>query len=320
MLKLQTICTVFLLSQLVILATTLGCLVNIYYFYYRPLFHWSRASDKGRENAASSPARTEPTVLPNTLIIGAAKCGTRAVLKYLSFHPDVQIAPEETAFFAHDGLYRLGPSWYAQKCHFNSIPAQVRVEKSPQYFITAKAPEKVYKLNSSMRIILVVRDPVRRLISDYSQRVEQSNNFEKPLDGLVYSKREKGLIDSESRIVNVGIYHLHLSKWLKYFPKSRIHIINGESLAKDNPYNEMCALERFLGLPNFYTETSFMFNSRKGFYCLVDSGTFRCLGDNKGRAHTAAHPAIKEDLRQFYKQPNKMFFSQIGKQFNWSSN
>ncbi len=306
---------ILIFFQLIILMFAIISLLSVHY-YFRSYFHMMDSYESYKLKSAAS---YQQCCLPNTLIIGVAKCGTRAVIDYLGLHPSVEVAPEETAFFAHEEINKLGLHWYANECQFTSGAFKVRVEKSPQYFITPTAPEKVYAFNSSIKLILVVRDPVTRLISDHMQRMDQSNQLEQPLDELVYLSKSKRSIRMASRVVNVGLYHLHLSRWLKFFPKRQIHVVDGEALAKrENPYKEMSALEEFLELPKFYTENSFFFNKTKGYYCPMSAGIVRCLTDNKGRRHPPVHPKIVEDLRHFYNTRNGLFFTQVGRQFNWS--
>ena len=50
-----------------------------------------------------------------------------------------------------------------------SFPGQITIEKSPKYFIEEKVPDRIRKMNSKMKIILIVRNPIDRLISDYTQ-------------------------------------------------------------------------------------------------------------------------------------------------------
>jgi len=50
-----------------------------------------------------------------------------------------------------------------------TFEGQLTVEKSPSYFITPEAPKRVYKMNSSAKLLLIVRDPVVRLLSDFAQ-------------------------------------------------------------------------------------------------------------------------------------------------------
>lgn len=48
--------------------------------------------------------------LPQALIIGVKKCGTRALLEFLRVHPDVRASGPETHFF--DRHYHRGLEWY----------------------------------------------------------------------------------------------------------------------------------------------------------------------------------------------------------------
>lgn len=46
---------------------------------------------------------------------------------------------------------------------------QISIEKSPSYFVTPEVPERVYGMNSTIKLLLIVREPVTRVISDYTQ-------------------------------------------------------------------------------------------------------------------------------------------------------
>jgi [heparan sulfate]-glucosamine 3-sulfotransferase 3 len=48
--------------------------------------------------------------LPGAIIIGAKKCGTRALLKFIGAHPNVSTAGSEVHFF--DRFYHMGLDWY----------------------------------------------------------------------------------------------------------------------------------------------------------------------------------------------------------------
>lgn len=50
-----------------------------------------------------------------------------------------------------------------------SIHGQITVEKTPSYMVTLQAPQRVYKMNNKMKIIVVLKDPVERAISDFTQ-------------------------------------------------------------------------------------------------------------------------------------------------------
>ena len=48
-------------------------------------------------------------------------------------------------------------------------PGQMAFEKTPIYFTTPEAAEGLRRLNTSMRILIAVRDPAKRTISDYTE-------------------------------------------------------------------------------------------------------------------------------------------------------
>ena len=56
----------------------------------------------------SSEAKTRR--LPDVIIVGVKKCGTRALLEYLRAHPDVRAPGPEVHFF--DRHYDRGLDWY----------------------------------------------------------------------------------------------------------------------------------------------------------------------------------------------------------------
>lgn len=79
--------------------------------------------------------------LPQALIIGVRKCGTRALLEMLYLHPRVQKAAGEVHFFDRDENYARGLEWYRQQMPL-SYPNQVTIEKSPSYFVTPEVSNK----------------------------------------------------------------------------------------------------------------------------------------------------------------------------------
>ncbi|KAG6439261.1 hypothetical protein O3G_MSEX000625 [Manduca sexta] len=104
--------------------------------------------------------------LPDALIIGVKKCGTRALLEFLRLHPDVRAAGSEVHFF--DKFYHKGFEWYRERMP-PTLEGQITMEKTPSYWVTRSAPRRVYAMNPSVKLLAVVRDPVTRAISDYTQ-------------------------------------------------------------------------------------------------------------------------------------------------------
>lgn len=106
--------------------------------------------------------------LPQCIIIGVRKAGTRAVLEYLTLNDRIRKADNEVHFFDNDAAYARGLEYYRNQMPYTTA-GQIGIEKSPAYFVTARVPERIRTMNASIKLILIVRDPVTRLISDYTQ-------------------------------------------------------------------------------------------------------------------------------------------------------
>lgn len=106
--------------------------------------------------------------LPVALIIGVKKSGTRALLEFIRQHPSVRASGCEVHYF--DRHYNKGLRWYRHRMPV-SKEGQITMEKTPSYFITREVPKRVYNMNPKTKLLLVVRDPVTRAISDYTQAV-----------------------------------------------------------------------------------------------------------------------------------------------------
>ncbi|XP_046401288.1 uncharacterized protein LOC124167338 [Ischnura elegans] len=226
--------------------------------------------------------------LPQALIIGVRKGGTRALLEMLHLHPLVQKAAGEAHFFDRDENYAKGLQWYRRRMP-PSLKGQITVEKSPSYFVTPEVPERVRAMNASIRLLLIVREPVTRAISDFAQlrshslAAKANSTMRTKLDGVDedYGKKvarplssfeslailPDGRVDMSWRPISVSLYHRHISAWLEAFPRDQILIVDGDQLAS-NPAPVLASVEKFLKLRPALTPTHFYFNATKGFYCL----------------------------------------------------
>ncbi|KAM9745669.1 heparan sulfate glucosamine 3-O-sulfotransferase 4 [Menidia menidia] len=253
--------------------------------------------------------------LPQAIIIGVKKGGTRALLEALRVHPDVRAVGNEPHFF--DRNYEKGLDWYRDLMP-STLEGQITMEKTPSYFVTNHAPKRIHSMARDIKLIIVVRNPVTRAISDYTQTLSKKPEIP-TFEVLAFKNRTLGLIDASWSALRIGIYALHLESWMQYFPLSQMHFVSGERLIVD-PAGEMAKVQDFLGLKRIVTDKHFYFNKTKGFPCLKkpeDSSTPRCLGKSKGRTHPKIDPDVIRRLHKFYKPFNMMFYQMTGQNFEW---
>ncbi|KXJ28236.1 Heparan sulfate glucosamine 3-O-sulfotransferase 4 [Exaiptasia diaphana] len=266
---------------------------------------------------------TKVKMLPNAIIIGVRKGGTRALLRGLALHPNIHTATKEIHFFDRDQNYAKGIEWYRSMMpQVSSAPGQIVMEKSPSYFVTPGVPERIYKMSRTVKLLVIVRNPTKRAISDYTQlKVKNSKlpSFEK----YITSDENESVLDSDNRIVQCGLYGNHLKRWLLYFPISQIHFVSGEALI-NHPAQELKKVEKFLKLKPGIHEKDFVYNKTKGFPCFRRTSSnahliFSCLGATKGRVHPKVRQDIIDALNEFYEPHNKLLYRMVTRDFHWNN-
>ncbi|XP_051514451.1 heparan sulfate glucosamine 3-O-sulfotransferase 1 [Myxocyprinus asiaticus] len=263
----------------------------------------------------SAPPTNVTRQLPDIIIIGVRKGGTRALIEMLKLHSAVVTARNEVHFFDWDSHYLRGLDWYRSQMPY-ARPGQLTVEKTPAYFTFSKAPKRILQMKPDVKLLLIVREPTERVLSDYMQvfhnRLEKHKQ-QQPLETLLL---RDGQLNLNYKALNRSLYHVHLQRWLSVFPIDRLHLVDGDALIRD-PLPEMKKVEEFLQLEPQINASNFYFNKTKGFYCLRDHGRERCLHSSKGREHPQVAPEILQKLYEYFHEPNRKFFELVGRTFDW---
>jgi len=175
-------------------------------------------------------------VLPNLVVIGAMKCGTTALHRYLGAHPDIAMSnPKELNFFLGSNWHR-GVGWYAG----NFPDALVCGESSPGYTSPdhPETAERMAAVIPDAKIILLVRDPVERAVSQYRHHWADGDET-RPLREAVF--------DHASQYVTRGRYYERLGPFLQHFAARQLAVVSSEELVA-NPYGALGRLFRLVGV------------------------------------------------------------------------
>ncbi|RUS90644.1 hypothetical protein EGW08_001641 [Elysia chlorotica] len=263
--------------------------------------------------------------LPNCLIIGFSKCGTLALRGFLSLHPDIVSTLKEIRFFTL--FYKKGLEWYRDQMP-PSKQGQITIEKTPSYILSPEAIERIYEFNSSIKLIVIVRDPIVRLQSIYSHtfsddpKSSKNPTFEEWCEGNPRSQRVLRTVD----------YAQHIQEVFQLFPKQNVLVLSEEDL-EENPMGVMRQAEKFLGLKQSFSKEDFVYSKEKGFYCfntssphypeILDSVVLNrktgCLGSGKGREHPDIDGRFLKGLVDVIQPYNVRLFRLIGKKFSWEN-
>jgi hypothetical protein len=202
----------------------------------------------------------EPRELPRAVIIGGQKCGTSSLHSYLVQQPDV-IAPLRKEVHYFDLNYGRGEAWY--RANFGRVGEPgINIDSSPYYLFHPSVPLRMRALLPDARLIVLLRDPVRRAYSHYwheRHKGREDLSFEAAIDaeperlgraeeqlatGEIEQSREHQLHGYLAR----GRYAEQLERWLAAYPRESLLVLRFEALAAE-PLETLNAALAFLGLP-----------------------------------------------------------------------
>jgi Sulfotransferase domain len=157
---------------------------------------------------------------PTFVGIGAQKCASTWLHRILAEHPEVAM-PEakEIDFFSY--RYDRGCQWY-ERC-FAGAGRQARGEISPSYFCEPAVPARLARYAPDMKILLSLRDPLERALSNHRHEVREGH-FTGP--DLSF---EAGLANNPM-YVEQGLYATHLRQWLRHFPLEQVCVVFQEDV------------------------------------------------------------------------------------------
>jgi hypothetical protein len=232
--------------------------------------------DDAQHSAHAPVSGGDDVTLPNFLIVGAEKCGTTSLYQYLKQHPDVYLpAKKELHYFAYDDIGKIardpgGQSVLTHACatreeyesYYRGIGAYAAVgEVSPSYFYFSQTSERLQSELDDPRIIIMLRDPVKKAHSQYMHLVRDNREHLSFFDALMAEEqRIEAAWGPLWRYTESSLYSSRVAKYLQVFGKDRVKIGFFEDLLK-SPKTVVNDLFEFIGVaPDGSIDTSRVYN------------------------------------------------------------
>ena len=274
---------------------------------------------------------------PTFFIIGANKCGTSSLYRYLVAHPFVlPCAQKEPNFFGeHDPKYiarhiddyfglfptvaDTGPvtlAWEASDQAGGDRHTVLTIERRPERsYITGEAtastfhdvsPALLHEYLPDTKLIVVVRDPVERAFSHhrmYRRFYEGGYDREGPVgdfDTDIAAELQANQRGEPTRYLAPGIYIDLLEAWEAIYGRDRVHVLTTEDLS--DPAAAAASLRRlesYLDLPQARHDTAL-------------------LGRHFNWARPARmSPSLRAALAELYRPHNDRLQHHLGRELNW---
>ncbi|MEO8475976.1 MAG: sulfotransferase domain-containing protein [Actinomycetota bacterium] len=278
----------------------------------RPVKEFVRAGVE-RYGTATSRSRA----MPDYVIVGGQRCGTTSLYQYLIEHPAVGAATtKEVHFF--DINYERGPDWYRGHFPTNAYLRAVAHrtgmrattgEASPYYLYHPRAPYRLADMLPDAKLVVMLRDPVSRLISHFHHEVSLGHE-DQSLERAIELEPER-LAGEGDRMLREPTYHSYahqhhsyfargvyaeqLERWFAVFPREHVLIVESRRFFKE-PSGELDRVLGFLGLPPQGRTTFEAHNARD--YVPVSNG-------------------LKASLYERYAPHNERLCSLLGEDLDW---
>lgn len=257
-------------------------------------------------------------MMPGFIIPGEAKCGTTSLYRYLAQHPDIFPAhrKEPRTFLEHPGSrlrcassYPVVLSGYVHR--LKSGRRCVTGEATAEYLSRPWVARAVAELLPAVKLIVLLRNPVARAVSDYQMLYEHglvNIGFETAVRrtlSWLEDPNMSDLVDAASRnehfytrFVLRGLYARSLRPWMEKFERGNILILKSEQMFSD-PHTALREVFEHL---------------RVRPWAIQPDGIKR-----KGAYSAKINPEILDRLAAFYEPYNLELYNLVGKDFGWEN-
>jgi len=239
---------------------------------------------------------------PEFAIIGVHKGGTTSLYSYLISHPRI-IPPIKKEMDFWSWKFNGSVDWY--RAHFPPIPEEgnfLTGEASPSYFDYREAPSRLSNAFPKIKLILLLRNPVDRAVSQYHQwkRLNWENRsmeeaFNSDLEKLTVRKID--VWHKELNYLARGIYLEFIKEWLQVFPREQLLVLSSEEFYQ-KPAESTDKVFAFLGLPG---------------HRLPEYETF-----NAGK-YSPISESMRRRLSDFFRPHNQRLEECLDMKFNWDN-
>jgi len=176
---------------------------------------------------------------PNFFIIGAPKAGTSSLYSYLKDVPRIYMSPiKEPRFFNKNIPKNSNLHVIKDKKKYLHLFEKVTDEKiigeaSPSYLGDPDAPHLIHEVSPHAKILISLRDPVERLISDYfmfKRLGRMKSSFENIFIKKECTNKEKDLANQRFKI---GLYFENIKRYFDVFGRDQVKVIIFEEFVND---------------------------------------------------------------------------------------
>lgn len=270
----------------------------------------------GRERLAL--ATWEQRVLPDVVLAGVQRSGTTAIFEALYRLPMVERPRRGKGSHYFSYNYHRGWKWFQSQ--FPTRRWADRVEDQtghplfcfdacPYYLFHPFAVERMAQALPDVKVMVTLRDPVRRAESHYHHSVSHGNE-DLPFVEALAAEADR-LAGEDERMqadwtywshshehhsyVSKGMYAEQLERLFRHYPREQVLVLSSEQFFAE-PDAVLSRVTDWLDLP---------------------SVSLSGRDDRNGHAYQKMDQDMRDRLIDIYREPNERLFDLLGERYDW---
>ena len=204
---------------------------------------------------------------PNLVIIGAQKSASTFLQNCLKDHPDIYLPHGETTYFEDPDYHDSSP---LEEIIGRRSEKIVGI-KRPNYLCKSEVPQRIRNELPNTKLIVVLRDPVDRLISSYYHQIKYGTfppiKFEEGIDDIIKNGMLSKQFPRSKEIISFGFYGKNLLNYEDFIKNGNMLILFHSEILK-NPLTELKKCFSFLEVNNNFIPKSLNSRPQKVIYSI----------------------------------------------------
>jgi len=252
--------------------------------------------------------------IPDFTMTGVVRSGTSNISNYLMQHPAIVLPiTKELSPMPYLGLVK---AQFPLLKEMEKVRQEQGIVKTGDCTPIVPSLSTIYmaqSLNPDLKIVITLRNPVKRTISHWTWSQMLTRRFHKDplwanMPDINETLREelRSIKDfgtgfstfsgsGQSGYIQHSIYLPYIRLLLEKFPKENIHIVSAEDFFQD-PIPVVKGIYEFIGLPDFQPEI---------------------LHEKNASPKTNLDPALEQELADFFEPQNQKLYDFLGRDFGW---
>ena len=281
-----------------------------------------RAAKEGAKHVRdrAAVATWDKRVLPDLVLVGAQRSGTTALTEALYRLPNVERPRRGKGSHYFSYNYHRGWAWFQSQFPTTTWAAAVErrqglplfcFDACPYYLFHPFACERMAQSLPDVRVLVMLRDPVRRAESHFHHSVGHGHedlDFESAL--AAEPERLAGEVERMGRdweywshshehhsYIAKGMYAEQLERLFRFYPRNQVMVVQSEAFYR-SPDEVLSDVTSWLELRSVGLDRS---------------------DDRNGHDYRRMDPELRSRLAHIYREPNERLFEMLGVRYDWIS-